>query len=375
MDPRLKEINKVFTAFSQGIFTKRLDVPDSNDELSSCMWMFNIVGEELQKIAIHRDFFLEIFNTVDRMIFVVSARGYIEEVNKAATSCLQFEREELLGLPFTKVFKEFKHTRWERFNDALGGISQPCYYFSNARDNQIPVSITIKLLKDPNRGKKMIITAKDLSTEINLERDNIRRQIFGQEQERLKLSRDLHDGVGQRLSAIRFLLLSIAPERSVAGDVDKFHIADTTLLEVIEEIRTLSFSLMPAAIGDHGLYEALRELCDKIWLASQLDIKLEYDIPEPSGDHVNIDLYRIIQEFLSNTLKHGRATKVWIGLKSAGGKIGVTLRDNGIGFELATAKRGMGLDNIESRVKAHEGQMTLVSKVGRGTRIHINIII
>ena len=191
-----------------------------------------------------------------------------------------------------------------------------------------------------------------------------------QEQERRRISQELHDSVGQN---ILFIKNQLSGQRDNASIVHLMETIDTT----IEEVRNISKDLYPNQLEKYGLSAAVDALAEKV--SNATGIFVSADLHESEGAlwrEANINLYRIIQEALNNVIKHAGAKAVRITGARAGNKIEMTIQDNGIGFDTAIlerkAQRSYGLLNIEERAKMLNGEFTLRSTSG-GTKITITI--
>lgn len=203
----------------------------------------------------------------------------------------------------------------------------------------------------------------------------IRSVLDGQEIERQRLSRELHDGLGQSLIALKLRLESLefgatAKTRKAIEELRKsFDI-------IIDEVRRISNNLMPAALHEFGLENALRNHCEE--LSAQTGIKLLF---RSSGNHVELNrktktyLYRITQEALINVVKHAKASHVNVSLLKEAGSVQLVIEDDGRGInrEKKCKNTGNGLYNIRERVNLLQGAMEIRSGEGKGTTIRIHL--
>lgn len=194
-----------------------------------------------------------------------------------------------------------------------------------------------------------------------------------QEDERRRLARELHDGVGQNLTAIKHRLAAAAstlPDN--AQDTRKVLEAAIALCgDTLEDTRQLSRLLRPAILDDLGLEPALRWLARSQGEASGLDISLDIGpLPDLDGD-VQTLLFRVAQEALNNIAKHAQAHSVLIRVVARGGLLQLQIVDDGRGFEPELAQRGggSGLGGMRERLRLYDGQLELHSTPGEGTRL------
>ena len=206
--------------------------------------------------------------------------------------------------------------------------------------------------------------------------DLFQSSIDAMEDERRRVSRDLHDEIGAALSVLRLqvgqinLSKEIQPEKAEKLIVGSKQLIDNT----IENVRRISNDMLPHGLDEFGLKYALEIRCDKIEGASGLVINLDFDNLERLENRLELALYRILQELLNNTLKHAQATKVNISFHTDNQELSITYQDNGKGFDIETlTKRGLGLKNIESRVNMIHGNLTYISTVEKGVEVIIGV--
>ena len=196
-------------------------------------------------------------------------------------------------------------------------------------------------------------------------RDSLRRVIEGQELERRRLARELHDETGQALTSV--LLGLKAVER--ADDVPK---ALSELRELVvatlQDVRRLAVELRPKALDDFGLVVALERLVETFKEATGIAVEFESQLGQQRlSSEVETTLYRIVQEALTNIVKHSGALRVSILLVRSSGSATVVIEDDGQGFDPAELREdGMGIIGMRERVELHEGRLTVESTPGSG---------
>ena len=207
--------------------------------------------------------------------------------------------------------------------------------------------------------------------EVRLARARASALLEGQEKERRRIIQELHDGVGQLLTAIRMRLEMFEGEPTLKEDIKK------QINETISEVRRISYNVMPQALVDYGLEAALSGLCDSIKRYSNLELDFTY---VKESDHtLNFDvstaLFRIAQEGLNNILKYAEASSVNLHIIDKEDEVYLVLEDNGKGFDESNLKinGGMGLQNIRERAKLLNGTAKIHSTSGQGTTIEIHI--
>ena len=194
-----------------------------------------------------------------------------------------------------------------------------------------------------------------------------------QEDERRKLARELHDGVGQNLTALRHRLESIAPGEARDAAIELAG-------QILEDVRELSRLLRPPVLDDLGLAAALKWLCRRVRESAGLPLKVDVQALEELSlpDETETLVFRVVQESLHNCTRHADANRASLTATRAGNRIEVTFSDDGRGFDPATlAERteesGIGLAGMRDRVKLFGGDLTINSRPGHGTRIVVGI--
>ncbi|HEU4497220.1 MAG TPA: ATP-binding protein [Flavobacterium sp.] len=191
----------------------------------------------------------------------------------------------------------------------------------------------------------------------------------GEEAERKRIARDLHDGLGSMLSGLKMHFSALKDALPGGGE------AEALLDNSIKELRSISQNLMPQALLRLGLESALKDLC--LSLASP-GHKIEFQYL--AGDsrlpqHYEIAVYRIIQELLNNALKHAGASEILVACSKNQDTFFITVEDNGAGFDKAQANdfKGMGLRNLRNRIAFFGGKIEIDSQKGRGTAVYIEV--
>ena len=183
--------------------------------------------------------------------------------------------------------------------------------------------------------------------------------IDSQEKERKRFASDLHDGMGQLISALQLNINSIRQQNNVDKRDTLFENSEQILTDIHGEIRNIAFNLMPPVLIKEGLISGLNELIRRINKAGTVKVSLsQHDIPARFNEVGEISLYRIIQELLSNIVKHSQATRVTLDFTGFDDEIVFTLEDDGIGYNVNNFQNheGNGWRNISSRlnlIKAH----------------------
>lgn len=201
--------------------------------------------------------------------------------------------------------------------------------------------------------------------------------IKGQDEERSRLAKDLHDGLGGLLSGVKSSLTNM--KSNVILDADNALVFERSLDMLnhsIAELRRVAHNMMPEVLVKFGLAEALKSYCAGL-TESQL-FKIDFQsigMESRLASNTEIFIYRIVQELLSNTAKHAKATQVLVQLARQNGEVSITVEDDGVGFDTSLIQNttGAGWANIQSRVEYLKGKLDVQSAFGQGTSVHITI--
>lgn len=209
-----------------------------------------------------------------------------------------------------------------------------------------------------------ILEQQDLATKAVLE---------AEENERERIAADLHDGIGQLLTAARLNLEAFRNRLSGQSpeDLEVYGKALTLVDESCREVRSVSHSIMPNALIKSGLGSAIKDFVEKIE-ASRLRINLHTQgLNEALDDRIELIVYRIIQESVNNVIRHSKADQLDIAIIRDNEGLSVSVEDNGIGFNLADLERreGIGMKNIRARVQFLKGTLDIDTRPGKGTLI------
>ncbi len=223
-------------------------------------------------------------------------------------------------------------------------------------------------LRQETRLQEEIIHQQNIATKAVLE---------AEEKERQRIAQDLHDGVGQMMSAVKLNLSAFQSELDIREEQLQHKLDNifTLVDDSCREVRTVSHNMMPNALLKSGLSSAIREFLNKID-SSVLEVNLYTEgLDKHIATDMEIMLYRIIQECVNNVVKHSGASRLDISIIKDTDVVSATIEDNGKGFDTTDINtlNGIGLRNIASRVEYLKGHVEFDSRPGKGTVITINI--
>jgi PAS domain S-box-containing protein len=231
------------------------------------------------------------------------------------------------------------------------------------------------------QDKNYVIAAiNDITLLRETEKMVISSLIEGEDRERTRVAKEIHDSLGQNLTAasLNFNAVKHLVENLNDKEKEKYNLGFSFLNMAIEESRNIALNLMPKAIEDYGLILSLKSLFNKVEMSGDIKItffenfKTDYRLPR----NIELNLYRITQEVLNNVLKHAKANTIFIQLLLHKNEIIYTFEDDGKGFNIKSPTKefkGMGLVSISNRVKALSGSLEIDSTPKKGTAITIQI--
>jgi signal transduction histidine kinase len=331
-----------------------------------------------------------------RLVGIALPGGGALRVEAAAGDVSSTIVGQMLPLDGSKAGRVFERRRSERIDSVPDdpemhhettralGVSTGLFVPLLARDEAIGVVFAHdKLDSDPRFGDADLRLAEqfaaraaiavDLSRRVA--RDSLRRVVAGQELERQRLARELHDETGQALTSILLGLKAVeqaqSPEEIGTAAAELRALAVATL----QDVRRLAVELRPKVLDDFGLVAALERLVQTFSEATAIEVALEASLgAERLPADVETTLYRIVQEALTNIVKHAHARTASIVLMRRGGKAVVTVEDDGGGFDVdATRRDGLGLLGMRERVQLLDGRLTVESSASSGTTLAVEV--
>lgn len=332
-----------------------------------------------------------IFDNSPEALFIAQADGRLMDVNNLAVQLTGYSKEALKMMNLRDLFKLRKLpsitrlqrqslTQAPRFRKAClikkdgTKIYIEFYHGSIKADRDDYIVLQVRDIREGKYVEKSMRESEKTLRYLNYKIMN------AQEEERRRISRELHDEVGQGLTAIKLLLVSI--NKDLSPDLQHDCDAMLTFLDgFINNVRRLCRDLRPTLLETLGLSESLRHLLKEYSEMFHFTGTAEIDKIDNLCDHeVQINIYRIIQEALTNIGKYSQATKVFLRVKEKPNLMQIRIEDNGIGFDLkkvvdrkASPSSCMGLVSMRERACMSGGTLRVWSREGRGTKVSVTI--
>ncbi|MCD4731913.1 MAG: PAS domain-containing protein [Bacteroidales bacterium] len=385
----IKELVTTTQKISKGDRRAKVRV-DSTDEFLTLAESFNEMVDTLDKTTVSKDYLNNIINNMFDALVVTDKDCIIRSTNNASLKLLGYKESELLNKDIMLMFtKNIPHDPANPSNESILNTYRRFInkqnYFISKKGKLIPALITCTLLKNQkNESEGLIMVGHDLTEkkayEEKLEQNRKERLISineAQEEERIRIAIDLHDGIGQMLTAISYSIQELnIPDKGDPSTVLKIqNQIDLTL----QETKNLAHNLIPIVLKDFGLIAAIENLIMKANEMYDANFRFNhYDYKGRIDTKLEKALYRICQESLTNIVKHAKAKNADFQLFRSNNIIVLVIDDDGIGFDLKslesdTKKTSIGLISIRERVMSFDGAFTIDSQPGKGTELIIEI--
>jgi signal transduction histidine kinase len=207
---------------------------------------------------------------------------------------------------------------------------------------------------------------------------SLQSMINGQETERIRIAKDLHDGLGGVFSTVKMHYSTLQQDTPAVKENPLYKKTLDLINNASDELRKVAHNMMPEVLMKVGLVEALRDFCDNITSGKLIKMTLQtFGMEKRLGNSTEIMLYRIIQELVNNIIKHANATEAVIQINREGNRLSLTIEDNGRGFNTREAdeKQTMGMATVKSRVDYLNGSLTIDSRKDIGTTVMIDLLL
>jgi len=349
--------------------------------------------EELsQELRAANDLYQHTVNSVMDAIVAIDDAQKIVLFNPAAEHMFGLKESDVVGQSFNRLIPERARARHQGHVDTFSNtpsISRtmaPQIEITGRRADgtEFPIESTISksmiggklqmtaVLRDVTEHRRVVVELR----EVNQQLRNLSTSLQSvREQERARLSRELHDELGQQLTGLKLSLSWLGNRlkdgRSATPDtVDEMrHLLDAA----IASVRRISTELRPPILDDLGFGDAVSWMASEFYKRSGLTVVLDLQFAEQiKGEALTTALYRIVQESLTNVVRHAGATQVQIDLVASGAKMILTVRDNGKGMSDSAKLGGIGLVSMRERAHSIDAQFSISSVFGKGTTVEVN---
>ncbi|MEL6694780.1 MAG: ATP-binding protein [Bacteroidota bacterium] len=306
-------------------------------------------------------YFQEYDNIKSKYLKQNNAQNMAYEEAKYQTDIIALEKEQIKALSKQR----FRNTLTIAGTGAVVLLVLIGYFYMRNQQQR-------KLMSQQSTMNRQLVV--DLIKEQAIE--SLNAKLEGQEKERKRIARELHDRLGGTLAAAKLSLEGLG--RRLGGDhKDHYNHAQDLLQMAYQETRQLSHDMMALPLKHLGLEASFQALCDTINKSDKIEVTYDATFQTTSflSPEAEIHLYRILQELLQNVIKHARATQVFVQITQTLEEFTLLVEDNGRGFPKNTNKsgRGMGLSNIQDRISHLKGTLEIDSQAGKGSTIIIQL--
>jgi signal transduction histidine kinase len=332
--------------------------------LAQCYKLINLNNEAynfLQKYSVLQDSILseERINALNNLAYKYTSEKKTREIS-------------LLELEKNYAFENNQQQKRALYvlGVAFGLLVLFIYYIVRFYKEKINNAAIIKKQNDKINQQKI----KELQDKIQI--NSMQSMLTGQELERERISKDLHDSLGGLLSTIKLQVDNLRSKESKVDMIPEYKKATQLLDTAVGEVRSISQNLQPVALNKLGLIAALNDLINRYNSSSGPEIHFHhYDIPAKLDQMVSLGIFRIVQEIMNNAIKHAKASEILVQLNREGKHIIIHVEDDGVGFDTKLKYKSMGLENIKSRVNYLKGTIEIDSRPDYGTSYLINVMI
>ncbi|MFM7683983.1 MAG: response regulator [Bacteroidota bacterium] len=282
----------------------------------------------------------------------------ITMVNNALVELYGFSSQDIIG----KSIYSFNKNPENRFKD------QTTRRFTHVDSKGEEITVDVILNRLNNENHEFIALIVNKTEELQFEKNKFDIINQAEESEKKKIARELHDGLGQQLVLLNLLFQNVNPPEK---QVSQFKDISGLIQNTIREVKEIAYNLLPPEL-DKGFINGIDRFANRINTLGQLDFELEIspDLSEADlGEVDRFNLYRIVQEVINNAIKHAKASKIVFRLKREDKGMFIEIEDNGVGFDQEKVKFGLGLQNIQYRMKMSKIKGDVVSEIGKGTKI------
>jgi PAS domain S-box-containing protein len=310
------------------------------------------------------------------IVAITDSRGTITYVNEQFIQISKYKKEELIGqdhriLNSGKHSAEFFKVMWRTIGSGNVWKGEICNSAKDGTPYWVDTTI-VPFMNDKGKPYQYLAIRYEITERKRVEQELQKMMttiIDVQEEERKRLSRNLHDGIGQNLYSHLITINRLLSEL----DHPLLEQMQREATQLIEEIRDISWELRPSVLDDLGLVPAIRSFLSRFSENYHIDVFFECMLKRRLDISIELTIYRIIQEALTNIRKYADVSEAAVTVRDFDQSVRVMIEDKGRGFEIGSQTRGVGLFSMDERARAVGGELTINSSPGKGTRVILEI--
>ncbi len=318
----------------------------------------------------------KIFEETGDCIFITDKKGNFLELNKAGYRLFRINGAVPQGFSLiTMISKPEARKNFRQLIQQEKILENFFAQVSCPDGTRVECLISLSVIEDYKKkpaGYRGII--KDISKQRETENLILKTIVNTQEAERMRFAKDIHDSLGQQLSAIKFYIGTSVDNTQDPRQKGILVKSNDALVKALADMRNICFNLMPKTLENFGLAASIIELGKQTEVKGKLAIVIKDNGTFPIlNKQLEIALFRVVQEFINNSIKHSNAGRINIELNATKNIASILLKDNGTGFNITEAQnsKGMGLKNVKSRLQPYGVETMIASTPGSGTRYKI----
>lgn len=357
---------------------------DLNGELISYDGLIvNITNQKLaeEKLIESEKKYRNLFENANDAIFILKDNRYID-CNLNSVALLEIPKKKIITSTLWEVSppvqsdgKPSKEKALKHLGKALKGTPQRFEWQHICADSTI-IDTEVSINKFEIPGEDFLLAVvRDISDRKRFEKEVYISTFKGEENERSRMAKELHDGLGPLISACKIYHHNLNQLKFNDDDLESYKRLGGLLDESMSTIREISNNLSPHILRNFGVTDAIKNFIGKLKTSLKFEIINNYDTNQRFSEVIEVTLYRVLIELINNTLKYAKAKNVLIVLSKENNEFHARYKDDGIGFNYKedSISNGFGLLNIYSRIKSIGGNIVYKSKKNKGVEVEIAI--
>jgi PAS domain S-box-containing protein len=309
--------------------------------------------------------FRNIFEKSAEAIIILGDDRSVLDYNEAFVNMSGFSENDIFSIQYDQLLPEESRERYLRYFDNVSTFPSRLEFTMDTANGPRFFECSTSIIYY-NGQKAVLFMIRDDTERKDNEKKNYLTAIEAEERERLRFSKELHDGLGPLLSTLKIYLEIFFTN---PNDTEIRERIETTLTESIKSVKEISNNISPYILENMGLVKAVSSFVEKVKFGNKLEIHFQSNLNFRLKPEIEISVYRFITELLNNTMKHAQASTIHIEINENQNKLDILYADNGIGFtidDISLHSKGIGLYNLRSRIEKLGGKIEMNSSPGSG---------